>query len=141
MPRSAVGSVGGVGERGEMIKYGELDRLEIHAFQDISEELAKDFAEPAKVRVGTMWNFMTDQIRLRVRQPIWGQGPFLGDPIEYPANWKEAIKERFAPRWLKHLWPVRKTVKRFEARILYPKISFPKEDWRLSVDVSDVATD
>ena len=122
-------------EREEMITCSELERFELIAFQEISEELARSFAEPAKVRVGTMWDFTTDHITLRIKQPIWGEGPFRGESIEYPANWKEAVKERFAPAWFKQRWPVLKTVKRFDARILYPNVSFPKEDWRWSLDV------
>ena len=33
--------------------------------------------------------------------------PFeTGERLHYPADWKQAIKERFAPRWFKRRWPV-----------------------------------
>lgn len=33
--------------------------------------------------------------------------PFeTGEKLHYPADWKEAVKEKFAPRWFKRRWPV-----------------------------------
>lgn len=29
--------------------------------------------------------------------------------VEYPADWWEAFKDRFFPRWARRLWPVKKT--------------------------------
>jgi hypothetical protein len=44
---------------------------------------------------------------------------------EYPADWIEALKERFAPAWFLRRWPVRKA--RIDMQVLYPRIAFPRE--------------
>ena len=46
---------------------------------------------------------------------------------KYPANWKEAFKERWFPQWMKNIWPVEYTKVTLSAAELYPKISLPKE--------------
>lgn len=47
--------------------------------------------------------------------------------IRYPANWLEAVKERFAPCWLRDRWPVKFTVTTATLEETYPdlKISLP----------------
>jgi hypothetical protein len=42
---------------------------------------------------------------------------------EYPADWREALKERFAPAWFLRRWPVRRT--RVDMEVLYPRIGIP----------------
>ena len=42
--------------------------------------------------------------------------------IKWPANWIEAIKERFAPEWLKARWPV-------EYRVVRVYEMFPEYEW------------
>lgn len=44
---------------------------------------------------------------------------------EYPSNWKEALKERFAPAWALRRWPVRKT--RIDMEVLYPEVALPEK--------------
>lgn len=43
---------------------------------------------------------------------------------EYPADWIEALKERFAPEWFLRRWPVRKS--RIDMDVLYPRIAIPR---------------
>ena len=38
--------------------------------------------------------------------------------IKYPANWREAIKERWLPAWLKRKWPVK--YKAYDALTIFP---------------------
>ena len=129
------GKCGGSSERGEMIEERRLERFEACVVLEISEELATEFAEKAGIDFEYLSEWTKDTILMRIKQPIWGAGPFLGEPIKHPANWKEAVKQRFAPRWFKRRWPVKFTVHRFEARVLYPMVSFPKDRAFASVDV------
>jgi hypothetical protein len=41
--------------------------------------------------------------------------------VSYPADWREALKERFAPAWALRRWPVRWKVHTVEASTLFPK--------------------
>lgn len=54
----------------------------------------------------------------------------------FPADWWQAVKERWFPVWVKERWPVRYASIRIEARALYPKISLPREQFE-SVIVYD----
>lgn len=44
---------------------------------------------------------------------------------EYPADWWQAVKQRWAPRWAQRRWKPRMTV--LDARVLYPMVSLPHE--------------
>jgi len=46
---------------------------------------------------------------------------------QYPADWKEAVKERFLPRFLRKLWPIRYVKLGWDVRVVYPEISLPDE--------------
>lgn len=41
---------------------------------------------------------------------------------QYPANWIEAIKERWLPAWAAKSWPVKYTIITVELREIYPEI-------------------
>jgi hypothetical protein len=47
------------------------------------------------------------------------------EPVIYPADWWQAVKERFAPVWLRKRWPVQHRV--WEPFVIYPEIALPRE--------------
>lgn len=60
------------------------------------------------------------------------------DYISYPANWKEAIKERFLPKWVKKIFPVKYKNIKIVSRITIPDITIPKiYNAHLVYDVSE----
>ena len=66
-------------------------------------KMAESFAMPAKAEVSLHDTFFADRIALRLTQRI------LGEELErisyrYPANWIEAVKERWLPWWLRKRW-------------------------------------
>ena len=76
------------------------------------------FAIPPRVDVAEDGDFFS----IRIKQEILSQEL---DEIEcrYPTDWKQAIKERFAPAWFKQWWPVRYMSVKLTARAVYPKIA------------------
>ena len=46
--------------------------------------------------------------------------------ICYPADWWEALKERWFPGWLLCRFPVRKIEHHYDARFVFPDMQFPK---------------
>lgn len=48
------------------------------------------------------------------------------DEIKHPLDWVEAVKERFAPKWLLKKYPVR--YKTYKVMEYYPKIAIPREE-------------
>ena len=45
------------------------------------------------------------------------------EPVKYPADWWQAVKERFAPAWALKRWPVVYTI--WEPSVIYPDIKLP----------------
>jgi hypothetical protein len=54
---------------------------------------------------------------------VWGKR-LERKEIKYPANWKEAFKERWFPKWMLERYPVRYTVFIVDAKILYPNFVY-----------------
>jgi hypothetical protein len=53
--------------------------------------------------------------------------------VEWPEDWWQAVKQRFAPSWFLRLWPVKHVV--FEARALYPRLKLPPNPNMLATNV------
>ena len=49
------------------------------------------------------------ELKIRVTRIVWGLEPVKKHVVSYPANWIEAIKQRFAPKWFTRRWPVKMT--------------------------------
>lgn len=43
-----------------------------------------------------------------------------------PADWKEAIKERFFPKWLLRKFPVKHAIFKLDVAVLYPQLEMPQ---------------
>ena len=65
---------------------------------------------------------LTGMVRCRIHAYVWGESePVRRQEVQYPADWREAVKERWAPRWFLKRHPVRYSVVVLEAVALYPK--------------------
>lgn len=53
--------------------------------------------------------------------------------VEYPADWWEALKERFAPQWLLTTHPVRKTRREWTFAAVFPDIKSNKPSYLMRV--------
>ncbi len=69
-------------------------------------------------------SFLTDDLLIRLKAEVLGEHIRL-PAIRYPANWKEAVKERFAPLWFLKRWPVQYAEKAFDVRVVYPMMALP----------------
>ena len=49
------------------------------------------------------------ELKIRVKRIVWGLEPVKRHVVSYPANWIEAVKQRFAPKWFTRRWPVKMT--------------------------------
>ena len=47
--------------------------------------------------------------------------------VRYPADWWQALKQRFAPRWFVRRWPVLETIKTMRLYAWYPEKLIPGE--------------
>ena len=115
----------------------DLEKFALIAVSYISEKLLEDFATEPKVDFSVYERFMLDDVCVRVKQIIMGQGPFKCPAAQYPRNWIEAIKDRFLPSWLRERWPIKYTKMYFNARILYPKIKYPDEEHVITAELKE----
>lgn len=47
--------------------------------------------------------------------------------VAYPADWWEAVKERFAPEWFTRRYPVRYLSRTIKVDAMYPKVQVPEK--------------
>ena len=115
----------------------ELENMTFAVMASISKALVDDFAQSADVSY-TLHDWLTswadDTIVFQIKQRIFGK-QILHEVISYPADWKEAFKERWYPEWAKNKWPVRYTTKTFDVRELVPSLDIPFHKALINVEV------
>jgi len=111
----------------------ELENMTFAVVGLISEALIEAFAQPAEVNIIKHW--AEDVMVAQIKQRIFGR-QILHEVISYPANWKEAFKERWYPVWAKDKWPVRYTTKTFDVRELVPSLNRPGFKSLINVEVT-----
>ncbi len=63
-----------------------------------------------------------DRMVLEMRAFVYGKDHPVRHIIRFPSDWLEALKERFAPAWIRDRWPVRFTEVTASLEELYPGI-------------------
>ena len=109
----------------EQVNYRtvELEKFKLVALQYLDEKLA-DFGEPPKLDISAHTSFMLDQLVLRLQQCVWGR-EVERQECQWPADWWQALKERWFPAWAKKRWPIEYKRVVITARELYPQMAFP----------------
>lgn len=103
-----------------------LERFKFGVINYVSAELLKQFAGPsqgdfaceaAATEVGAAVVF-------RFKQYIFGrQAEML--TISYPADWWQALRQRWLPAWWLCRWPVRMVTHTVDVKALYPGFALP----------------
>ena len=68
---------------------------------------------------------MANAIVIELQREIAG---FKGSQVvcvQFPADWWQAVKERWAPGWFRKRWPVEYIKRRWEAIALLPEVEIP----------------
>jgi len=100
----------------------KLDKFKFVVLQRLSDELVDTIVNEPKVDV-SIGDFIGESMARAVFE-------MMGCEMErvecrWPADWWQAFKQRWFPRWaLKH-WPVQEEVRQLVARELYPKVKLP----------------
>ena len=81
--------------------------VEEWVFAEAPEVSARYITETARVMLTSMVRY--------AEQPC--------KPVTYPADWWQAVKQRFAPAWFLARWPVELAV--WEPFVIYPEIKLP----------------
>lgn len=96
-----------------------LERFKFFAQASIDDSFLQD------VEVYQMADRLAHQTVLRFKADILGQKL---NTVKYPANWKEAFKERWAPKWFLKKYPVKYSY--IEVKALYPQLHLPPDQQR-----------
>lgn len=98
-----------------LIQSTTLDVIHFYAREVITEEATRYFMKPE-----------VDIVRdIAGRMIFTLKGCLLGEDAkkeicEYPANWQEAFKERWFPRWALRRWPVKREKFIVTIKAVYP---------------------
>lgn len=110
------------------MKQVELDLIKIGVQKIFSEAFAKE----ANVEIRRIFD---DTYQMVVTGRLYGEKNLTEYHIKYPADWQQAVKERFAPAWFRRRYPVRYTEHHITVDAVYPELSkrlkIPKESHRL----------
>jgi hypothetical protein len=84
----------------------------------------------AKVEVCRDW--FSNRVRAQVRGFLWGK-TIESHHVQYPEDWWQAVKERWAPAWCKQRWPVRYKTIDLDLKAVWPtlRLLVPKHEPRL----------
>jgi hypothetical protein len=110
----------------------------------IREHAAGEGVDPATIKAE--WSeaagFMGGAFWLRIRARLFGQ-KFDTLTVRYPADWWQAVRQRFAPAWWLRRYPVVEVVREFTPRIIYPRlqIAAPTAPHVLNIDAITYRTD
>jgi len=103
-----------------------LKRLRFGLWQRLTKELAESFAIDPDIAVEAFMDWAAGSIAVHVKQDILAQ-QLDKVTVHYPADWRQAVKERFAPEWFTQRWPVRYSETVVDVQALYPRIALPRE--------------
>ncbi len=106
------------------ITEATLEKITLAVQIPISMGLAKDFAIEPQVHI--FMDELLNGLVIQVRQGILSQ-QIENIVVMYPADWWQAVKERFAPEWFLERWPVEYNKTVVDVRAVYPKMALPDE--------------
>ena len=107
-------------------RYTCLERMKVVILQESQLRLANILAMPEEAQINLATEFFAEGMTSRLVAVLAGERIRVLD-VQYPADWTEAIKERFLPFWLKKRWPIRYKRLAWDIRVVYPEVSLPAE--------------
>ena len=108
-------------ERMSTVRTIQLEQLRYAIVQRLSREFAID----AAVDFNECSRFMADDIAVLVVQAVLGE-KLREIESKWPADWWQAVRERWVPAWWLRRWPVRYKRERIEAWTVYPSMPKPR---------------
>lgn len=81
-----------------------------------------------------------DRWQVKLRALVTSQ-PLERIEVSYPADWWQAVRERFFPRrWLRR-WPAQRVTVELRADRLYPRVAWPEEPGGIHLGVTRLHPD
>lgn len=105
------------------IEKSTINNVELEKYKYvIMSTLSDNFFNVDSINFQKHADFIANSIIIQARCHIYGS-VLTENHYKYPSNWKEALKERFFPKWLLLKFPVKYTNQTLELLELYPKLS------------------
>ncbi len=70
------------------------------------------------------WDSLGEHYIARISWFLWNNEQ-VDQEVRYPANWFEALKEKYMPEGLKERYPVIYAVHTFKEAVIYPDLAIP----------------
>lgn len=99
----------------ERMRYSWKMEISHHLIMNLNEVQLTEYVE--RTLRNAIYKLDVDIFGQKLDRIMW----------KMPANWKEAIKERFFPKWLLKIYPVKYTEFKIDPVVLYPQIQIPNE--------------
>ena len=97
--------------------------------------LSEHFGIEADVKIYPTASFL-DEITIQIVQKIFGQQRKLFRE-KVPLNWKEAVKDRWLPQWIRKYWPIKYRLIEFDVRELMPSLNIPNRSTYIVTDLQE----
>lgn len=112
----------------------QLQKMELAIEQEIDR---RDMQTFKRSQFEDYERHVTRSMVKRMSAVIYGETATTEHVIRFPENWLEALKERFAPSWLRDRYPVKFTTVTASLRCTYPdfKPSLPDQPYVVNVAV------
>jgi hypothetical protein len=117
----------------DTIKTIALERISFYSQCEICRELIAD----KRLNIHIFDGYI-DRIILRLEAEILGKTT-KEISVSYPADWWEAVKERFAPLWIKRKYPIKYKTIKLTAKECYPLIAIPEQQHSLQFCKTEVS--
>lgn len=95
--------------------------LQVHTFTE-NHHMDKDAMRFSNIGIQRFEDDIFRRTVLKFEARVAGRD--ITTVVKYPADWKQAFKERWYPEWLLAKYPVQYTV--YDARVLYPSMYIPE---------------
>lgn len=93
----------------------KLEKFKFFVYTKMNDELLET---PELEMIAASYS---NDITIAAKYTVWGQRIGERVIVKHPIDWKEAIKERFAPGWLLNRYPVRYSETVLDLAVLFPK--------------------
>ena len=101
---------------------GGLDTVALGKIRfGISIAMSKEFLSDYQVNIS---EYMADMVNAQIRMSLWGRDHQKRTLASFPADWWQAFKERWFPRWALKRWPVRRTFVNVTGASVFPTLNY-----------------
>lgn len=107
-----------------------LKKMRVHLSHMLSESMLRE------VDVDWREDLLHDHVIFEFRTFVWAETDYLkSKTVRHPADWKEAFKERWFPKWLLGKYPVEYHETTLVAACLYPEFTpaVPDQEFRIAI--------